>query len=225
LYSDFSSQFGITLQNNLVRTWIYVHDIDNNYNAMVEARKEFFDRHGLTAATRYVASTGIQGKAAEDGALVALDSLSFGDIREEQIETMNALDRLSPTILYGVTFERGLRVKFGDRSHLYISGTASIDKEGNILHGDDVGKQAGRTLENVEALLKNQGATFEDLAYALVYIRNPEHGRCVRDILEARLPKHVPLLLVEAAVCRPGWLFEMEGVGIIPDNNPYPPFL
>jgi len=150
-----------------------VRDIDNNYAGMVEARKKFFDDLGLTKETRYVASTGIEGKAANAGALVSMDSLSFGNIVEDQLAPMNAFENLSPTIVYGVTFERGLRVTFGDRSHLYISGTASIDKNGEILHSGNVVKQTERTIENVAALLSGQGAMLYDLAYLLCYVRNP----------------------------------------------------
>jgi enamine deaminase RidA (YjgF/YER057c/UK114 family) len=224
-FSGYLHRQDVTVRNNLIRTWVYVRDIDNNYGGMVEARKEFFQEQGLTKDTRYVASTGIEGKAADTGALVTMDSLSFGNIKEEQIEVMNALENLSPTIIYGVTFERGLRLKFGDRSHLYISGTASIDKDGKILHVGDVEKQTLRTVENVEALLHKQNGTLSDMAYLLCYIRNPKHFECVNEILKSRLPSDIPVIITEGAVCRPGWLFEMEGVGIIDDENPFPPFM
>ena len=38
-------------------------------------------------------------------------------------------------------------------------------------------------------------------------------------------PDGVPLVLTEAAVCRPTWLMELEGVAIIRDEADYPPFL
>jgi hypothetical protein len=31
--------------------------------------------------------------------------------------------------------------------------------------------------------------------------------------------------MTEAAVCRPAWLMELEGMAIIPDQNSYSPFL
>ncbi len=122
------NKYKMSLQNNTVRTWIYVRDIDNNYKGMVDARRELFSRVGLTEKTRYIASTGIEGKTAQTQLLVTMDSLSIGNLKEEQIVRMEALENLSSTIVYGVTFERGTRIRFGDRSHLYISGTASIDQ-------------------------------------------------------------------------------------------------
>jgi len=77
----------------------------------------------------------------------------------------------------------------------------------------------------MEALLVTQGATLNDMAYALYYIRNPKDYEHVREIVSVRLPENIPLIAVEAAVCRPAWLFEMEGVAIIADANPFPPFM
>ena len=214
----------VNLHDNLVRTWIFVRDIDTHYQGMVEARKEFFLSQGLTPDSRYVASTGIEGDAVDSGCLVSMDSLSFGGIVEKQILPMNALDNLPLTITYGVTFERGLRIKFGDRSHLYISGTASIDKSGEIMHGGDVENQTRRTLDNIEMLLKNQDASLSDMAYLLCYVRDVNNFDCVNAILKDRIPNDVPLVIVQGAVCRPGWLVEVEGVAIMPDKNHFPPF-
>lgn len=51
----------MTMERNLVRTWIYVTNIDVNYQGVVEARNDIFDQEGLTADTHYIASTGIGG--------------------------------------------------------------------------------------------------------------------------------------------------------------------
>ncbi len=224
-FCAFMDRHSLNVRKNLVRTWIYVRDIDNHYAGMVEARKDFFHSQGLCRESRYVASTGIEGRSAETGAIVTMDSLSLGNIAEEQIATMDALAHLPRTLLYGVTFERGLRIRFGDRSHLAISGTASIYEDGRIAYEGDIEKQTHRTIDNIDALLRGQEAALNDMAYVLCYLRNPKDYECVKEILDARLPGNIPLIVVEAAVCRPAWLVEMEGVGIIPDANPFPPFM
>ena len=223
-FAEYLESQNIKLRDNLVRTWIFVRDIDTYYQGMVDARRKFFLSQGLTAQSRYVASTGIEGNAMDSGCLVSMDSLSFGGLIEKQILPMNALDNLPLTISYGVTFERGLRIKFGDRSHLYISGTASIDKAGKIMHSGDVENQTRRTLDNIEMLLKNQGAALSDMAYMLCYVRNVKHFDYVNAILKDRIPSNIPLVIVQGAVCRPGWLVEVEGVAIMPDKNQFPPF-
>lgn len=215
----------MNMRDNTLRTWIYVRDVDNNYAGMINARRELFNIIGLTSDTRYIASTGIEGSPVDPQCLVSVDSLSYGNVKEEQIVRMEALENLNSTIQYGVTFERGLRIRFGDRSHLHISGTASIDSKGNILHVSDICKQTERTIENIKALLSPHGASLKDMQYLIVYLRNPKHFPVIKDLLSRLIPENVPIVPVEGPVCRPGWLIEMEGVAIIADKTNFPPFL
>jgi enamine deaminase RidA (YjgF/YER057c/UK114 family) len=218
-------QHGMNLLDNGIRTWVYVRDLDNHYKHMVRARREYFAAHGLTDKTRYLASTGILGMTCSPEKIVSVDSVSIGGLKAEQIVRMEALSHLSPTILYGVTFERGLRVRFGDRSHLHISGTASIDHKGDVLHLGDAEAQTRRTIENVRALLEAQAATLDDMAYIIVYVRNSHDRQLIGKVLGEELGEKVPLVFAEAAVCRPAWLVELEGIAIIPDKTGFPPFL
>lgn len=215
----------MNMLDNSIRTWVFVRDIDNHYNGMVVSRREFFSEHGLTQKTRYIASTGIEGTLKEVDTLVSLDALSIKGIKSEQILRMEALENLSPTIKYGVTFERGTCVRFGDRSHLYISGTASVDKEGKIAHPGNVRKQTSRTIENIKALLAPYGAGLNDMGYLVVYLRSFKDRKKVLEILDKEIPAEIPYLFVEAAVCRPGWLVELEGVAVVPDSSDFPPFM
>ncbi len=223
-YGKFLAGRGMNLYDNAVRTWVYVRDIDNHYRGMVEARKAFFHERGLNPDTKYIASTGIEGGTAEAGALVSLDALSMGGLAHDQFVRMEALDHLSPTMRYGVTFERGMRIRYGDRSHLYISGTASVDRDGRTVHPCDIRSQTSRTLENVRALLDPHGAAFADLASFIIYIRDAKDIDRVRPIIDREIPGNIPRLIVVGAVCRPAWLVEFEGVAIIPDSSEYPPF-
>ena len=205
---------GGTLEANMQRTWIYCRDIDNNYAGLVVARREHFARNGLTADTHFIASTGIEGKSDPFDRLVRMDSVALFGHQREQVTYMSALEHLNPTHEYGVTFERATRLTFGDRSRYYISGTASIDKNGQIVHPGDVGRQAERMLENIHALLSNYDASLADLKLAVVYLRDPADDAIVEDILSKRLPADLPRIMVHGAVCRPGWLVEMEGVAV-----------
>lgn len=218
-------QNGMNLLDNGIRTWVYVRDLDNHYKDMVRARREYFAAHGLTEKTRYLASTGILGMTYSPERIVSVDSLSVGGLTAGQVVRMEALSHLRPTILYGVTFERGLRVRFGDRSHLYISGTASINTKGEVMHEGDAERQTRRAIENVRALLEAQSATLNDMAYVIAYVRNAHDRQRVERVLGEELGAKVPLVLAEAAICRPAWLMELEGVAIVPDKNEFPPFL
>lgn len=213
-YEAWLQTHGMNTADNVVRTWWFVQNIDADYHGLVEARRDFFHTHGLTPETHYIASTGIEGTHRNVAAKVSLDSYAIAGLRTEQVEYLCAPDHLCPTHDYGVTFERATAVSYSDRRHVFISGTASIDHTGTILHEGDVIRQLGRTLENIEALLAKADANLGDLASILVYLRDPADGAAVEGILREKLGS-IPYVMVEAPVCRPGWLIEIEGIAIV----------
>lgn len=201
----------LTMERNLVRTWIYVTNIDVNYQGVVEARNDIFRKQGLTSKTHYIASTGIGGSTPTRHAAVAMDFLTIPDIKEEDKKYLQALEHLNPTHEYGVAFERGTRITLPTKRQYFISGTASIDKHGNILYPGDIVRQTGRLLENIGALLKDGDATMNDIQYFIVYLRDISDYQTVEHLMNQFYPQ-IPHIIVEAKVCRPGWLIEMECV-------------
>ncbi|NUP98360.1 MAG: translation initiation inhibitor [Armatimonadetes bacterium] len=218
-YETILAERGLTLADHTVRTWLFVQNVDANYAGLVTARRELFSARGMTAETHYLASTGIEGRHAKVPALVAMDAYAVGGLRPEQVEYLQALDHLSPTHLYGVTFERGTAVSYRDRRHLFISGTASIDHQGEILHYGDVGRQLDRALENVAALLAQGGGGLADMGGYIAYVRDTADGPLVRERLRA-VVGDAPLVVVTAPVCRPGWLVEVEGLAAVAASRP-----
>ncbi|MCR4853274.1 MAG: translation initiation inhibitor [Prevotella sp.] len=200
---------GLDLATHCVRTWIYVGDIDNNYAGVVKARNDIFMRYGMTVDTHFIASTGIGGLTQTRSACVAMDFLTFPDIKEENKTYLKALDYLNPTHEYGVAFERGTRLTLGDHQWFFISGTASIDKHGNVIYMGNVMRQAARLLENIGALLKDGGAQMNDVRYFIIYLRDLSDYAPVHDFMLRAFP-NTPHVIVQAKVCRPEWLIEME---------------
>ena len=210
---------GGTLAEHCVRTWIYLKDVDVFYQDMVESRGELFKRHGLTARTHYIASTGIEGACAHRYDLVAMDAYSVLGLAPEQVSYLNDFERLCATRDYGVTFERGTRIAYADRAHHFISGTASIDKTGAVVHRGDVLRQLDHALGNVDALLDAGDAELGDMMHLTVYLRDPADYPRVARYLESCLAG-LPTLIVEGAVCRPDWLIEVEGVAAVAADEP-----
>ena len=203
------TQRGLTLKEHCVRTWIYVADIDVNYQGMVKARNDIFRQYGLTADTHFIASTGIGGFSETRGASVAIDFLTYPDIQEDDKTYLKALDNLNPTHEYGVAFERGTRLTQTDDQTFFISGTASIDKFGHVVYLGDIQRQTARLLENIGALLRDGGATMNDVQYFVIYLRDASDRDVVEQFMQKAFP-HTPRILVHAKVCRPEWLVEME---------------
>jgi len=215
---------GGTLRDHCVRTWIYMKGVDVFYKGMVDSRRELFEKHGLTGDTHYIASTGIEGAGSHRYDVVLMDAYSNLDLLPNQTTYLNDFDRLCPTKDYNVTFERGTRIAYADRAHHYISGTASIDKAGDVIHLGEVIPQLGLAIENVDALLRSGGATMADMMYLIVYLRDPADYRQVDAYLRRHLPE-LPAVIVLGAVCRPAWLIEIEGVAVAAHDDPtLPPF-
>jgi len=204
---------------NIIRTWIYCRDLDNNYAGLVKARRELFTQWGMTEKTHYIASTGIEGKSYPHDRLVRMDSLGIFGLPPEQIEYMQALEHLSPTQIYGVTFERGTRIIYGNCSSYFISGTASIDKCGEIMYPGNVEAQSRRMLENVEALLNNHGAQLHDLKQAVIYLRDAKDKDLVESYLQQYLDDECTYLILQSSICRPGWLLEIDGIAVNNHGN------
>jgi len=217
-YSEQISEQRGTLADNCIRTWFFVQDIDNNYHGVVTARNDVFSTQGLTRDTHFIASTGIGGRSADHRNTVQFEAYSIEGISEEQISYIQAPTHLNPTYEYGVSFERGTSVTYGDRKHIFISGTASIDNTGSIVHPGDIIGQTHRMTENVQALLSVAGARLNDMMYAIVYLRDIADYQLVQEILSKKLAG-IPYVITYAPVCRPGWLIEMECMAITPDGD------
>ena len=208
-YQQLIAGTDMTMERNLVRTWIYVTHIDVNYQGVVEARNDVFDQQGLTAETHYIASTGIGGATSVRHASVAIDFLTVPGVREEDKQYLQALNHLNPTHEYGVAFERGTSLSLPQKKQYFISGTASIDKDGAVVYEGDIVRQTGRLLENIGALLKDGDAMMNDIQYFIIYLRDISDYHTIEQLMNQFYPQ-IPHIIVEARVCRPGWLIEME---------------
>jgi enamine deaminase RidA (YjgF/YER057c/UK114 family) len=207
-----------------VRTWFFVQNVDVNYAGVVKARNEVFLPEGLTKETHFIASTGIAGRHAEPSVSVLMDTYAISGLQEGQMNYLYAPTHLNPTHEYGVSFERGTYVDYGDRRHVFISGTASINNKGEVVHVGDISKQTSRMLENIEMLLKEADCSFENVAHLIVYLRDVADYAIVRKIFAERFPS-IPTVIVLAPVCRPGWLIETECMAVKRITNKcYPDF-
>ncbi|MDR0725862.1 MAG: hypothetical protein LBF59_07650, partial [Prevotellaceae bacterium] len=194
-----------TLKNNCIRTWIYVQGVDIHYAGMVKERKEFFEKEGLTSQTHFIASTGIEGRYTNSKSLVLMDAYAIEGIKPAQVKYIQAPTHLNPTSEYGVTFERATSVDYGDRRHVFISGTASINNKGEIMYPSDIIKQTKRTFENIEVLLQQTEMQMNDVMQMIVYLRDIADYAPVKEYLTTNYAT-TPYVLVLAPVCRPGWL-------------------
>ncbi len=217
-YEEILENFGATLAGNCIRTWFFVRDVDTQYAGMVKARKENFREQGLTEQTHFISSTGIGGSPADTRALVQMGTYALTGFVPAQQRYLYAPTHLNPTYEYGVTFERGTVMEYGDRAHVFISGTASINNKGEVVHVGDIVKQTERMWENVSTLLEEGGAAFDDVMQIIVYLRDICDYPVVKAMFDRKFPD-TPHVITLAPVCRPTWLIEMECIAVTERRN------
>lgn len=120
------------------------------------------------------------------------------------------------------SFARAMLPPAQARMPLFLSGTASIVGHAS-RHLDSLASQLDETLANLDSLVATARLQRPSLAAHLdrgtllkVYVRDAEHAALVSDLLDARLPAHVPRLLLHADICRRELQVEIEGMhGVI----------
>ena len=71
-------------------------------------------------------------------------------------------------------FSRALRLDFGGHKVLLISGTASVNEQGQAEHIGDFKAQLWRTYVNITNLLASEGMTWHDVVRTTNYLRDIE---------------------------------------------------
>ena len=151
--------------------------------------------------------------------MTQMDNYAIAGIQPGQVHYLYAPTHLNRTSEYGVSFERGTYIDYADRRHTIISGTASINNKGLIEHPKDIERQARRMWDNVEALLTEAECTFDDVTMMIVYLRDIADYAMVRRLYDERFPDK-PRIIVQAPVCRSGWLIEMECMAVKKQEKP-----
>lgn len=221
----------------VIRTWIYVNQITEGpdggqrYQELNRARTDFYRtiRFGPKPSgpevgrTIYPASTGIGTRGRQmDFACVALDS-ARPDVYTVPLENPQQTAAYHYQAQYSPLspkFSRAMAVVQGPYVSTLVSGTASI-VDAKTVHAGDIVRQTVQTLENIEKLIGSEnfarhglagaGATLRDVAKLRVYVKHPSDYEACRQVVEARLPK-IPAIYLQADVCRPDLLVEIEAV-------------
>ena len=148
-----------------------------------------------------------------------LQSLAIAPIEKRAITNLRTLneayDYPKPS-----SFSRGMRIDLNGLAILLISGTASIDENGQSVHQGDFRAQLRRTFENITMLLESEGATWKDIVRTTCYLRDIERdyeafneGR-TEFYKEQGLDPLPASTGVQAILCRPELLIEIEAIAM-----------
>lgn len=124
------------------------------------------------------------------------------------------------------SFARGMRIDLKGVTILLISGTASIDENGQSVHVGDFRAQLRRTYENITGLLESEGCTWHDIVRTTCYLRdidrdyeafNEERTNFFKEQGLDPLPASTG---IQAHLCRPELLIEIEAIAMfLTDKN------
>lgn len=133
---------------------------------------------------------------------------------------------LNEPIEYNRSFSRGLRIDLGDFTMVFISGTASIDEKGKTYCPGDFSVQTKRTFHNITALLRSEGANWHDVVQTRCYLKDMRLYGEFNDFRnkfykEQKLNPFPASVCIEAGLCRPELLVEIEAIAILkaPQNT------
>ncbi len=154
-----------------------------------------------------------------DSLVEILEAVTLAPIRKRAITNHEVLneayeyDRPS-------SFSRGMRVDVGSVAIVLISGTASIDENGQSLDIGDFRAQLRRTYSNITDLLESEGGTWGDVVRTTCYLRdidrdydafNDERTRFIHELGLDPLPASTA---IQAHLCRPELLIEIEAIAM-----------
>lgn len=199
--------------SDLGRTWLFLEDIDRDYDLLNSARKQYFMKRSLDCEGLLPASTGVQGVSLLKNNLVAgFWAFSGEGIKKERGSSPKQCE---PT-KYKVLFNRLIRVEFQQNFLLLISGTASINSTGETINVDDCGKQMDHLLSVLETILCNYNASFSNVVQSHIYIKRMEdYELCIDRAINAGFPCHSAVIHI-TPLCRADLLCEVETIALVP---------
>ena len=123
------------------------------------------------------------------------------------------------------SFSRGMRVELPGVSMLFLSGTASVDEDGKTVHPGDFAAQCLRTFRNLTCLLASESASWHDVIRTTCYLKNIERDYGDFNEIRTMFMKSIGLdplpasTGIQAKLCRPDLLVEIEAIAVVPNSH------
>ncbi len=200
---------------SVARTWIYLKRVLDWYGEFNRVRTAYYQQWLPAEAegTRVLpASTGIQGHSGSEECLMELLAAGGPGVK---VRPVLASSRQTSPLCYGVSFSRAMALEVDGLTALFVSGTASLDLRGRVLHRDLPEQQYVESMLGLASILESQGGSLEDVCSATLFCKNADvYSACLEVSRLLQLPE-LPVVPVLADVCRPDLLVELEAVAIL----------
>ncbi len=238
--SEVLEEYGFTY-DDIVRQWNYIGEILKtetkdgvclqNYQVFNDIRNAYYFRN--KTRSDFPAATGIGMKT--PGLVVDV----FARKSDENVLSLPLRSKVqkdpfaySESVLVGDTsdkkpplFERARMLYSEKQTHIFVSGTASIQNQETVAIGD-VSAQTEYTIQCIEELIsfENMRDNYpkidhvnRDYQRVRIYVKRRDDLETVYKICSQHFPEHV-MNVVEADVCRDNLLVEIEADLIITNN-------
>jgi reactive intermediate/imine deaminase len=113
----------------------------------------------------------------------------------------------------GGPFSQGIK----NGRFVFVAGQVAVDRDGKTVGVGDIGAQTRQALRNVGTVLREGGATFDDVVKVTVFVTDLDH---LADLQAARPeffkePYPASTLVKVAQLINPEWLVEIEAVAMV----------
>jgi enamine deaminase RidA (YjgF/YER057c/UK114 family) len=100
---------------------------------------------------------------------------------------------------------------------IYVAGQVAQDGQGNVVGPGDFRAQADQVVANLRTALAAAGAGLEHLVRITIYVTDARYRDVMRDVTREYFGAALPTstLLVVAALARPEFLLEIDGIAVI----------
>ena len=115
-------------------------------------------------------------------------------------------------------YSHAVRVESADAVWIWVSGQVALDRDGNLVGEGDMAAQTEAVMQNLQAVLAANGATFHHVVKLTTFVTDVSRLGEVREVRGRFLEGEPPAsTLVEvSALAMPGLLLEVEAVAVVP---------
>jgi chorismate lyase / 3-hydroxybenzoate synthase len=212
-----------TAHRHLIRVWNYLPEInreadgDERYRRFNSARQAAFRGSGRPTEVSVPAACALGSPAGSPISIYFIASREPPTMIENPRQT--SAYRYPPKFgVHSPSFSRACVLRESGGTNLFVSGTASIVGSETMHHGD-ADAQTRETLANIEALIGEANRVVGCRRYSLeglklkVYVRQPRDLAAIKGALADSLGTAVPIVYLQADVCREELLVEIEATG------------
>jgi 2-iminobutanoate/2-iminopropanoate deaminase len=110
-----------------------------------------------------------------------------------------------------------VRVEIADTALLFVAGQIALDLDGQLVGKNDISAQTEFVFQEIEAILKGEGATLRDVVKANIYVTDMTHYKEVAAVRNRYFAVDPPATtFVEVSkLAREGLLVEIEVQAVV----------